>query len=72
MSERDEMNIDFVLSLNANKVREWISSMDKDDLQYALSIIECARYRLVDDIIQDEDDCTEACNILNKIWNNDD
>lgn len=72
MNDRDEANIDFVLSLNADKVRQWISSMDKDDLQYALSIIECARYRLVDDVIEDEEDCIDAIQILNNIWKKND
>lgn len=69
MSERDEENIDFVLSLDSKRVRDWITSMTtKEELNYALSIIECARCRLIDDVIEDEDDCTDAKQILNTIW----
>ena len=43
MTERDEMNIEYVLSIGVNEIGDWILSMeDEQDMLYALSIIECA------------------------------
>lgn len=70
MTERDEENIAFVLTLDSKRVTEWIQSMNTtEELQYALSIIECAKLQIVDDVIEDEDDCDDANQILNQIWN---
>lgn len=68
MSESDESNIDFVLSLNPADIRKWMSSMDENEILYALSIIECAHWKLLDEYVECEEDCYEAKKLLSELF----
>jgi hypothetical protein len=69
MTERDEMNIEYVLSIGVNEIGDWILSMeDEQDMLYALSIIECAHLKLLDEYVEFESDCEKAGELLNNIW----
>ena len=69
MTERDEMNIEYVLSIGVNEIGDWILSMeDEQDMLYALSIIECAHLKLLDEYVEFASDCEKAGELLNNIW----
>ena len=72
MSDWDENNIDFVLSIGVNQISDWISNMDEDEILYALSIIECANWKLLDEAVENYSDCKTANKVLKKIWNKND
>jgi hypothetical protein len=67
MTERDEINIDYVLAMSVNDVADWMKDMNHQDVVYALSIIECAHWKLLDESVQEYDDCKYARKILHKI-----
>ena len=71
MTERDENNIEYVLSLGSGDISEWISDMDESEILYALSIIECAHWKLLDEAIEYESDCIRAKKTLEKIFHKD-
>lgn len=68
MNERDENNIEYVLSLGASEVADWIADMDEGELLYALSIIECAQWKLLDEAVEYEQDCKQAKKVINQIF----
>lgn len=68
MTQQDENNIEYVLSLDPSQVSVWISSMTEDEFQYALSIIECAHWKLLDEAVEYESDCSKAKKVLEKIF----
>ena len=67
MTERDEENIEYVLTLGASEVSDWISGMDDAEMLYALSIIECAHWKLLDEAYMYQEDCVQAKKVLDKI-----
>jgi hypothetical protein len=72
MRHSDEENIEFVLSLGVNEVADWISNLNDNELVYALSIIECANWKLLDEAVENYSDCKTANKVLKKIWNKND
>lgn len=69
MRESDLNNILFVLSLQPKDVSAWLHSFsDENELKYALSIIECANWFLLDEAIQRAEDCKLANKILGEIF----
>jgi replicative superfamily II helicase len=68
MTQNDENNIEFVLSIGANQISDWISKMDDNEILYALSIIECANWKLLDEAVENLSDCKAANKILKTIW----
>jgi len=68
MTGRDEENIEYVLSLGSGEVADWIADMDEDELCYALTIIECAHWKLLDESIVYQQDCNRAKKVLEKIF----
>jgi hypothetical protein len=69
MTDREEMNIEYVLSIGVNEIGDWILSMeDEQEMHYALSIIECAHLKLLDEAVEFESDCKKASELLSKIW----
>jgi hypothetical protein len=69
MTEKDEMNIEYVLSIGVNEIGDWILSMkNEQEMYYALSIIECAHLKLLDEAVEFESDCKKAREVLSKFW----
>jgi hypothetical protein len=67
MTERDEINIEYVLSMEVNDVADWMKDMDHEEVLYALSIIECAHWKLLDESVQNYDDCKYARKVLQNV-----
>ena len=68
MNEHDENNIYYVLSLNPGDVANWIAGMSQGEITYALSIVECAQWKLLDEYVQFEQDCKQARKELDRIF----
>lgn len=61
MTERDAANLSFLMSLDTREKWEtWAKSVDQDDMNYASSLLECARLELVDQHVTNTGDYTEA------------
>ena len=43
MNDRDQRNLDFILSLTPEQFEEWYSSISQDDIGYAIEIMKQAR-----------------------------
>jgi hypothetical protein len=69
MNESDLNNIHYVLSLHPNDISSWVLSMsDENEIMYALSIIECAHWYLLDESVQELQDCKMANKVLGEIF----
>jgi len=68
MTDRDEENVEYVLSLGVGEVSDWISGMNEGELLYALTIIECAHWKLLDEAYVYKEDCVQARKVLDKIF----
>jgi hypothetical protein len=69
MNEYDLNNMHYVLGLHPNEVSSWVLSLDdENEIMYALSIIECAHCYLLDEVVQEEQDCKMANKVLGEIF----
>ena len=65
MNSRDEANLRFLMSLDRRMMKQWMLTVSKDDLDYALALLMTAA---IDESEQEtaEIDCSEAKNLLQK------
>lgn len=67
MNQSDLNNIFFVLSLDQKDIGNWLLTLtDENELRYAMSIIECAHWYLLDEAVQKMEDCKQARKLLSE------
>ena len=69
MSDRDRDNLNFLLSSSNEVLRDWISVMDQDDIDYAFDILNRAKLMMIDQAVEFSD-LREANNLLSGIMKN--
>lgn len=70
MNESDLENIEYVLSMHPAEVSDWVVNMRSEtEMLYALSIIGCAHWQLIDEAVVDAEDCVLAKKVLLEISN---
>lgn len=69
MNDWDRNNLNFILSLTPEQFEDWYSSIDQDDVEYAIELIKQGRLETamrVAEIFDNTEDLTEANKVLNK------
>lgn len=69
MNQHDRDNYLFLMSLTPDQFDEWFMSIDEDDVQYAMELIQMARAEISEQLAQvfdDVMDVSEAANILKR------
>lgn len=68
MDEHDRKNLEFLLNAEPDVLADWYSQMSEDDHQYAMELLEVARYELIDMVVQTRADCADANRLLKNIF----
>lgn len=71
MNQHDLNNLEFIMSLDVNSIKQWWDSISEDDREYAMELLECQKRILVEkktNICLDADitDMTQAKQLLSK------
>jgi len=76
MNSHDRSNLNFIMSLNEQEFDSWLSFMSSEDIDYALELIRRAKaenqleeMELAEVMYSQDDDMTEANEIINRIKN---
>jgi hypothetical protein len=72
MNVWDKNNLEFIMSLKGDQVGEWMDNVEKDDIDYALELIERKLTELNLELIEAQDDVedlTLANTAINTIFN---
>ena len=72
MNVWDKNNLEFIMSLKGDQVGEWMDSVEKDDIDYALELIQRKLTELNLELIgaqDDVEDLTLANTAINTIFN---
>jgi hypothetical protein len=72
MNVWDKNNLEFIMSLKGDQVGEWMDSVEKDDIDYALELIQRKLTELNLELIESQDDVedlTLANTAINTIFN---
>ena len=70
MNERDKENLHFLLNVDEETFRDWLSKSDNDDLEYALELVRMAKIEMVAKEIEKLDEVKDfslAKSIIDKI-----
>lgn len=65
MNDHDRNNFQFIMSLSSEQFDEWYSSIDLDDVEYAIELCQRARLELAMNV-DDVKDVTQANQALKK------
>ena len=76
MNSHDRSNLNFIMSMNEQEFDSWLSFMSNEDIDYALELIRRAKaenqleeMELAEVMYSQDDDMTEANEIINRIKN---
>lgn len=67
MNEYDLNNLNFILSLNVRGLHEWWDSISQDDKEYALELLRCYKFELIDRAVDLNGDFTLADQVIDSI-----
>jgi hypothetical protein len=68
MDKRDIENLEFIMSLKIDDLKEWYESLSDDDMQYAIELVKsaCAETALKVDQLCEVEDLADAKAVLAK------
>lgn len=64
MNEHDRNNLNFLLNVSEDVLKDWYFSVDEDDIQYAIELLTMAEVEMDYELY--EKDCIEARQYLSK------
>jgi hypothetical protein len=66
MNDHDRKNLEFLLTASPEVIKDWYRSVDKDDHQYAIELLESACLELLERPVNLSMDCSQAKELLSK------
>lgn len=70
LTAKEVIFLDKIWSLDSqDEVADWLETLNPNDTLIAKKLIDVLYYEIIDSGIQDEYQCTDARDILNKIFN---
>lgn len=69
MNDRDQNNLNYIMSLTETQFDEWMLEVSNDDINYAIELIQARRAELIEqehELLENELDVSEAAALLKK------